>query len=236
MQNSEVAVSVIIPFYNGAKFLKDSILSVINQKIDNLEIILVDDGSTDSSLEVINEINDSRIRIIQQANSGAAEARNNGVRNAYGKFIAFLDADDVWVEDKLSSQFFAFANNTDVNMVFGQVKEFYDISIQSSQRNLVPEKTFVGYSPIALLISKSDFLKVGEFQSKWKVAEFIDWYDRAKQLGYKEVVLPTIVAKRRIHEGNLDRLDRPDSKQYVAVLKEALDRRRNAQNNTNENK
>jgi len=79
------------------------------------------------------------------------------------------------------------------------------------------------------LISKKDFLKVGEFQGKWRVGEFIDWYDRAKNLGLKESVLPDIVAYRRIHKGNTDRLFRPDVKQYVAVLKEALDRRRQNQ-------
>lgn len=229
MQNSQAKISIIIPFYNGANFLHEAITSVLNQKNQNLEIILVDDGSTDSSLDVIREFNDPRIQVVQQANAGAAEARNNGVRHANGAFISFLDADDLWAADKLTLQIAAFMKNPSTHMVFGQVKEFYDSSIPSQQTHQRTEKIFVGYSPIALLISKKDFLAVGEFQSKWKVAEFIDWYDRAKHLGFKEVVLPNIVAMRRIHAGNLNRLQRPDAKQYVAVLKEALDRKRNAQ-------
>ena len=114
-------------------------------------------------------------------------------------------------------------------MVYGQVNEFYDSSIlgyDDLQKNV---KTFVGYSPIALLISKKDFLSVGDFQSKWKVAEFIDWYDRAKHVGLMEIILPDLLAFRRIHSGNIDRLNRLDAKQYVAVLKEALDRKRSQQ-------
>lgn len=228
MPTSNAKISVIIPFYNGAKFLHEAITSVLNQKSQKLEIILVDDGSTDNSVEVVHKFNDFRIQLIQQANAGAAEARNNGVRHATGDFISFLDADDVWTTDKLSLQMAEITKNPSINMVFGQVKEFYDSSLPTQQTLHHLEKTYVGYSPIALLISKKDFLKVGEFQSKWKVAEFIDWYDRAKHLSFNEMVLPDIVAMRRIHAGNLDRLNRLDVKQYVAVLKEALDRKRNA--------
>lgn len=229
MQSPVIQISVIIPIYNDALYINEAINSVLSQGIQNLEVILIDDGSTDDFEDKVNEFNDSRIRLIKQANSGAAEARNNGIRHAGGEFVAFLDADDVWTPHKLKLQLDILINRKDVNMVFGQVKEFYDISIDGCRDLQKKEKTFVGYSPIAILISKKNFQLVGEFQSKWKVAEFIDWYDRAKHLGLKEIVLSDIIAFRRIHTGNIDRLLRPDAKQYVAVLKEALDRRRNQQ-------
>lgn len=222
-------ISVIIPIYNDALYIKEALLSVLSQGIEKLEIIVIDDGSTDNYEEKINNFNDPRIRLIKQLNSGAAEARNNGIRNANGEYIAFLDADDIWAPNKLKIQLEALNNRTDINMVYGQVKEFYDTSIKGHANLQKEVKTFLGYSPISLLISKKDFLKVGDFQSKWKVAEFIDWYDRAKHVGLTEIVLPDLLAFRRIHAGNLDRLHRPDVKQYVAVLKEALDRRRNQQ-------
>jgi len=227
MSNSSTQISVIIPVYNDALYIKEALMSVLSQGIENLEIILVDDGSTDDFEDHIEELNDPRIKLIKQANSGAAAARNNGINNAKGEFIAFLDADDIWSGNKLKLQLDVLLNRKDIQMVFGHVKEFYDKSIEGHHDLQKSEKTFVGYSPIALLISKKDFLKIGNFESKWKVAEFIDWYDRAKQGGLKEVVLDDIIAYRRIHAGNLDRLQRPDAKQYVAVLKEALDRRRN---------
>jgi glycosyltransferase involved in cell wall biosynthesis len=222
-------ISVIIPIHNDALFIQAAITSVLSQGVENLEIIIIDDGSTDDFEEKIKCFNDPCIRLIKQNNSGAAIARNNGVKNARGEFLAFLDADDIWAPNKLKLQLEVLINHEDVNMVFGQVKEFYDSSIlglDDLQKNV---KTFVGYSPIALLVSKSDFLRVGDFQSKWKVAEFIDWYDRAKYVGLTEIILPDVLAFRRIHSGNIDRLKRPDAKQYVAVLKEALDRKRSQQ-------
>ena len=222
-------ISVIIPIYNYALYIQEALTSVLSQGIEKLEIIVIDDGSTDNFEEKINDLNDPRIRIIKQTNCGAAEARNNGIRHAVGEYIAFLDADDIWTPNKLKLQLEVLINRADVNMVYGQVKEFYDISINEHADLQKGVKTFVGYSPIALLISKSDFLLVGDFQSKWKVAEFIDWYDRAKYAGLSEILLPDVLAFRRIHSGNIDRLYRPDAKQYVAVLKEALDRRRTQQ-------
>ena len=222
-------ISVIIPIHNDSLYIQAAITSVLSQGVENLEILIIDDGSTDDFEEKIKCFNDPCIRLIKQNNSGAAVARNNGVKNARGEFLAFLDADDIWAPNKLKLQLEVLINHEDVNMVFGQVKEFYDSSIlglDDLQKNV---KTFVGYSPIALLVSKSDFLRVGDFQSKWKVAEFIDWYDRAKYVGLTEIILPDVLAFRRIHSGNIDRLKRPDAKQYVAVLKEALDRKRSQQ-------
>ena len=222
-------ISVIIPIYNDALYIQEAIKSVLSQTIEELEIIIIDDGSTDNFEEKIEFFNDPRIRIIEQINSGAAAARNNGIKNAKGKFLAFLDADDIWAPNKLKLQLEVLINREDINMVYGQVNEFYDSSIlgyDDLQKNV---KTFVGYSPIALLISKKDFLSVGDFQSKWKVAVFIDWYDRAKHVGLMEIILPDLLAFRRIHSGNIDRLNRLDAKQYVAVLKEALDRKRSQQ-------
>lgn len=229
MSNTTPLISVIIPLYNHAPYIQEAITSVLSQGIEKIEVIVIDDGSTDNFEDKINDFNDPRVRLIKQPNSGAAEARNNGIRNANGEFIAFLDADDTWATNKLKLQLEALINRNDVNMVFGQVKEFYDSSINGHADLQKGVKTFVGYHSSALLISKSDFLRVGDFQPKWKVAEFIDWYDRAKHVGLTEIVLPDVLAYRRIHAGNLDRLHRPDAKQYVAVLKEALDRRRNQQ-------
>lgn len=100
-------VSIITPVYNAEKFLEDTICSVQNQTYEDWEMILVDDRSTDNSKEIITRLSkeDSRIKYIELAeNSGAAVARNTAIENATGRFIAFLDADDKWTEDKLEKQ------------------------------------------------------------------------------------------------------------------------------------
>lgn len=98
-------VSVIMPSYNTAKFIKETIDSVINQTYQNFEIIIVDDCSPDNTDEVVAEIKDDRIKYIKnEKNSGAAISRNRALREAKGKWIAFLDSDDVWCPEKLERQ------------------------------------------------------------------------------------------------------------------------------------
>ena len=96
MSNDIPAVSVIIPVYNAAEFLKDGLNSLLKQTLREIEIICVDDGSTDGSLVILKEFEkaDARIRVIHQENQGAGAARNNGMDVARGKYLAFLDADD----------------------------------------------------------------------------------------------------------------------------------------------
>ena len=98
-------ISVIIPTYNRAEIINIPLQSVFNQSYKNLEIIIVDDRSTDNTETVINNINDPRIRYIRHSvNQGGAAARNTGIDTATGKYIAFLDSDDAWVSDKLELQ------------------------------------------------------------------------------------------------------------------------------------
>lgn len=113
-------VSVITPFYNSEKFLKESILSVVNQTFANWELLLIDDASTDQSQSIAKSFTDSdpRIKLITQSeNFGAGIARNTGVENALGKYIAFLDADDSWLPQKLEKQL-AFMQKNSLNLCF----------------------------------------------------------------------------------------------------------------------
>ncbi len=102
-------VSIIIPTYNRACYISETIKTVLDQTYQSIEIIIIDDGSTDSTRAVVQAINDSRIRYISQENSGLpAVARNHGLRIARGEYIAFLDSDDLWMPDKLEKQISAF--------------------------------------------------------------------------------------------------------------------------------
>ena len=97
---SSPLVSVVIASYNRAQFVEDAIRSVQNQTLDDIEIIVVDDGSTDSTHNILNNFGKS-INVINQLNQGRSSARNTGVNNSKGDYIAFLDSDDTWLDDKL---------------------------------------------------------------------------------------------------------------------------------------
>jgi len=114
MDDEKPLVSVVIPTYNRADKIKDSIDSVLNQTYENLEVIVVDDGSTDNTEEVINSYDDTRLRYIRfDENKGANVARNTGIKKAKGEFIALQDSDDIWDPEKIEKQFEAYQNTPD---------------------------------------------------------------------------------------------------------------------------
>ncbi len=99
---NDVLISVVMPVYNVEKYVAESIQSVLNQSYENFELIIVDDGGQDKSIDICHQFDDPRIRIISQNNRGLAGARNSGINAAKGRYIAFLDSDDLWHKDKLS--------------------------------------------------------------------------------------------------------------------------------------
>jgi len=115
-------VSVIIPVYNREKTVKEAIKSVLEQTWNDLEVIVVDDGSTDKSADVIKSLKDERVKYIYQENAGACAARNHGIELAKGEYIAFHDSDDIWHMDKLSKQMQVF-KEYDPDIVFCKLNQ-----------------------------------------------------------------------------------------------------------------
>ena len=114
-------ISVIIPLYNKEPIIERSLQSVLSQDYDDFEVVVVNDGSTDRSADIVRSINDPRIRLIEQENGGPSKARNTGVKNAKGEWILFLDADDEMLPGAL--EFFSkkIQKYTDVDMFLGEV-------------------------------------------------------------------------------------------------------------------
>lgn len=97
-------ISVVIPIYNGEKTIKETIISVLNQTFADFELIIINDGSDDATLEIVQNIKDPRIQVFSYANAGLSASRNRGVAKAKGEFISFIDADDLWTPNKLELQ------------------------------------------------------------------------------------------------------------------------------------
>jgi glycosyltransferase involved in cell wall biosynthesis len=114
-------ISVIIPAYNSEKTILATITSVQNQTFTDWEIIIINDGSTDNTLEVVEKIQDERIKIYSYENGGLSTARNRGITQAKGEFISFLDADDLWSPDKLELQLKALQENPTAGVAYSLV-------------------------------------------------------------------------------------------------------------------
>ena len=223
----QALVSVIIPVYNCKQYLAESIESVLSQTYHPVEIIVVNDGSTDESEDIAKKYT-SRLRYSYQQHSGQAVARNKGIKLARGNFLAFLDADDLWLKDKLNNQMTTFDANPELDMVFGQIKEFYSPKLDRHQESNVSHvgKIIPGYSVCTLLIKQESFLRVGLFSTTWQVGEFIDWYSKAMEQGLKGFMLPKVIMKRRLHADNIGIRKSNLRTDYVRVLKNSLDRRK----------
>ncbi|MEM7166542.1 MAG: glycosyltransferase [Planctomycetota bacterium] len=113
-------VSVIVPLYNVERFVEKAIRSVLEQTFADFELLIVDDGSTDNSVQICRGVEDPRIRILSQENRGVAEARNHGIRAARGEFVALLDADDMWVPEKLQQHVEQLRAHSNVGISFSR--------------------------------------------------------------------------------------------------------------------
>ena len=219
-------ISVIIPVYNGERYIAEAIYSVLAQEYKNIEIIAVNDGSTDGTEEVLRSY--ANVRYLYQPRQGASSARNKGIKCSSGDFIAFLDADDLWTKDKLKIQNSIFMDDPDLDMVFGQVEQFYSPELEESLKGRIHlvAGSMPGYVPGAMLIKRISFLKVGFFDEGFRIGEFIDWYMRAVDYGLKSFLALEVVLKRRIHNANSGIKERDYRKDYLRALKASLDRRR----------
>ena len=219
---------MIIPVYNGGKYLAEAIESVLAQTLEPVEIIVVDDGSTDQSLEIARNFV-PRVRIVSQENKGAGAARNTGIRVAVGGYLAFLDADDLWTPEKLMIQRSFLESQPGTDMVFGTVEQF--ISPELPAEHVVKLRkeieTMPGYSHGAMLIERAKFLRAGPFNEQLEIGEFIDWFSRARHLGLTHCITHDIVLKRRIHNQNMGVYKRGHLKAYTAILREVIARKRN---------
>jgi glycosyltransferase involved in cell wall biosynthesis len=111
-------ISTIIPVYNGSDFLKEAIECVLEQTLQDFELIIIDDGSTDLTADIAKSYHDARIKYHYQTNQGLSRARNAGIKQAKGKYLAFLDCDDIWLPEKLETQLIQFESNSEAGLVY----------------------------------------------------------------------------------------------------------------------
>lgn len=219
-------VSVIIAVFNGERFLKDAIDSVINQTYSPTEIIVVDDGSADKTAEIAQLYKE--IRYTYQSNQGHPGAMNSGIEAANGEFIAFLDADDMWVPEKLEQEVDFLMNHPEIDYVIAKMKNFSD-SDSDQPRPRTKDLLLNEYAGLVLgtmLARRTAFEQVGYFDSSFMYAKDVDWFIRAKEAGTRMGILPETVLLRRLHNSNMSYDIEQRKVDFLRVVKASINRKR----------
>jgi glycosyltransferase involved in cell wall biosynthesis len=218
-------VSVIIPVHNTERYVAESIDSVLAQRRPADEVIVVDDGSTDRTPAVLAQFG-SRITVLRQRHLGVSAALNAGLARATGDHLAFNDADDLWLPDKLTLQCELLAGEPGLEAAFGMVKQFVSPDWDGGRDIAVPDHDQAGTSRPTMLIRRDAFDRIGLFDTSVQV-EFIDWFARAQLQGLRTELVPQVLLLRRLHATNSGRLHGASHRrQNLQVLKRMLDARR----------
>lgn len=210
--------SIVIPLYNKEKYVYASLQSVLNQSFENYEIIIVEDSSTDNSFEIVSTIKSEKVRIIKHDfNKGLSASRNTGIKNATGKYIAFLDADDFWKDTYLGEVFSLIKSYPEAKLFATNYEEVHQNNVvllpNNNAKNL-EERVIIRdfftislaqplYCPSSLCVEKSIFNAIGFYNETIRYGEDVDFNIRVNssfQLVYskKPLVSYTMVSENQI--------------------------------------
>ena len=192
-------ISCIVPVYNGERYLSEAIDSILAQTYRPLEIIVVDDGSTDGTAEVV-ACYDERVRYVWQSNAGPWIARNLGLSATQGEFISFLDADDLWHAEKLARQMARFEARPELDLCVTHLQNFWIPELEGEEASFREHRlsqVLPGYSTVTLLARHTCFEKVGHFSIALQHAAATDWFMRATDYGLVMELLPDLLVYRR---------------------------------------
>lgn len=219
-------VSVIIPVYNGERFLREAVQSVLDQQYEPVEIVIVDDGSTDGTEAVARSLPET-VRYLRQTNQGPAAARNRGIEHAQGSLIAFADADDLWPANKLALQLPYLLRDPKIEIVLGRIQQVR-WSESGAGQTLAEEFAEPAFSVNlgSAIVRRSVFERVGLFAETMRYSEDVDWFMRAREAGSEIVTLDAITLLYRQHDENMTRGKSTSELNVLKALKRSLDRRR----------
>ena len=219
-------VSVIIPTYNRGWIIKEAINSVLAQDFKNFELIVVDDGSTDNTFEILNLYGEDII-LIRQDNQGVSAARNRGITKASGRFIAFLDSDDLWLPEKLSRQIDFFNLNPDA--LICQTEEIWmrnNVRVNPKKRHkkpsgmiFEPSLSLCLVSPSAVMVKRTLFDDVGLFDETLPACEDYDLWLRISCRHPVYLIDTPLIIKRGGHNDQLSGSSGLDKYRIKAIKK-----------------
>ena len=220
-------ISVPMCVYNGETYLAEAIDSVLEQTYPNIEVIVVDDGSTDRSADIARGYG-NRVLYIHQPHQGIGVARNRGLAACRGEFIAIQDADDLWIPQKLAIQHRAIQQRPEAGMVNGRVRNFIspELNPKKFEHVTISNQSIRARVFCAALIRRTVFELIGVLPTEGRVGQDTDWFMRFADSGIPVIDLPDVLTYRRIHQNNQGFRERSSQHERLHWLKRGLDRRR----------
>jgi glycosyltransferase involved in cell wall biosynthesis len=220
-------VSVIIPVYNGSRFLGDALRSVVRQEYPELEIIVVDDGSTDGSAQIATEF--AGVRCFSQPNQGPGAARNAGIERARGEIVALLDQDDEWASGKLRAQVAALAADPGLDLSLSHTRTFLEPGMNRPSWLTEDQLRMTkGFFPGSLAVRREVFARIGLFNPAYRYGSDGDWFFRARDAGLRFAYAEDAWLLRRIHSENQSYHVQQLQKELLEITRQSLRRKRAA--------
>ena len=217
--NSVPSYSVIIPAFNAAETIAEAVRSVLAQTVPASEIIVVDDGSSDDTARIATAMSPI-LTLIWQQNSGPGAATTRAMAACRHDLIAAIDADDIWMADKMQEQLSHLATRYGFSGVFARLRLFRDGAPDGPERD--------GWQRSTMVIRRDVFASVGDvIDPPGKRGELVDWIARAREQGFRLDMIPKVLVRRRVRPGSLSYgYDRHKDRGYLHVARQALLRRR----------
>lgn len=224
-----VDISCVIPVFNGERFIAEAIASVRRQTVPISEVIVVDDGSTDRTADVVAGLGD--IRYLGQANSGAPSARNRGMAAATGEFVAFLDADDIWEESKTALQLERFDADPRIGACTTYMQNFWMEEVENELEGSEVNRLTEAQPGVAssVMLRAGACREVGPLDTSLRHRDIQDWLIRMRGFGWRLETRNEVLVRRRVHSSNISR-QRTDAgeQELLRLATAALLRRRAA--------
>lgn len=198
-------VSVVIPVFNGEAYLADALDSVVAQDYTPIEIIVVDDGSTDGTPAVAGRY--PRVRYVRQSNQGPSAARNTGIALSTGEFVTFLDADDVMLPERIRLQVAALVADPRVDCVLARQRTLTEPGDSAAPEGSLPRDHVFGdvggVQPQSSLVRRSVFERAGTFDPSYRWGEGMEWLSRLRRAGIRIALVDRQLTRKRVHGANL---------------------------------